>query len=55
MQGYLRSRLPTDVERFIYMGNNKIAPVKAIGLFKLQLETDFYLGLYETYYVLSFR
>ena len=35
MQSCLRSRLPTDVERFIYVRNEKIAHVEAVGLFRL--------------------
>ena len=45
MQGCLRSRVPIDVERFIYMGNGNKAHVEAIGLFRLQLEFGFYLDL----------
>ena len=35
MQGCLRSRMPTDGERYIYVGNGNKAAVKAIGLFRL--------------------
>ena len=31
MQGCLRSRMPTDGERYIYVGNDNKATVKAIG------------------------
>ena len=55
MQDCLRGRVPTNVERFIYMGNNNKAPVEAIGLFRLQLESSCYLDLDKTFYVLSFR
>ena len=55
MQGYLRSRMPIDVERFIHMGNDNKAPVKTIGLFRLELESGCYLDLDETFYVPSFR
>ena len=33
MQGCLRSRMPTDDERYIYVGNGNKATVKAIGFF----------------------
>ena len=49
MQDCLRGRVPTNVERFIYMGNNNKAPVEAIGLFRLQLESSCYLDLDETW------
>ncbi|PKU81665.1 hypothetical protein MA16_Dca019663 [Dendrobium catenatum] len=37
MQGCLKSRVPTDAERFIYVGNDNKAPVKAVGLYRLYL------------------
>ena len=55
MQGCLRSRVPIDAKRFIYMGNGNKALVEVIGLFRLQLEFGCYLDLYETFYVPSFR
>ena len=54
-QGCLRSRLPTNAERFIYVGNNKVAHVEVIGLLRLPLETGIYLDLDETFYVPSFK
>ncbi|RVW13581.1 Retrovirus-related Pol polyprotein from transposon TNT 1-94 [Vitis vinifera] len=39
MQGCLRSRMPTDGERYIYVGNGNKAAIKAIGLFRLQLDS----------------
>ncbi|RVW22637.1 Retrovirus-related Pol polyprotein from transposon TNT 1-94 [Vitis vinifera] len=39
MQGCLRSRMPTDGERYIYVGNDNKAAIKAIGLFRLQLDS----------------
>ncbi|RVW61617.1 Retrovirus-related Pol polyprotein from transposon TNT 1-94 [Vitis vinifera] len=39
MQGCLRSRMPTDGERYIYVGNGNKVAVKAIGLFRLQLDS----------------
>ncbi|RVW46052.1 Retrovirus-related Pol polyprotein from transposon TNT 1-94 [Vitis vinifera] len=41
MQGCLRSRMPTDGERYIYVGNGNKATVKAIGLFRLQLDSGY--------------
>ena len=35
MQGCLRSRMPIDGERYIYVGNGNRAAVKVIGLFRL--------------------
>ena len=35
MQGCLRSRVPIDAKRFIYMGNGNKALVEVIGLFRL--------------------
>ena len=55
MQGCLRSRVPIDAERFIYMENGNKAHVEAVGLFRLQLEFGCYLYLDETFYVPSFR
>ena len=40
---------PSDDERFIFVGNG------AIGTFRLQLKTGFYLDLFETFVVPSFR
>ncbi|RVX07895.1 Retrovirus-related Pol polyprotein from transposon TNT 1-94 [Vitis vinifera] len=55
MQGCLRSRMPTDGERYIYVGNGNKATVKAIGLFILQLDSGCTLDLEETFVVPSFR
>ena len=35
MQVCLKSQMPTDGERYIYVGNGNKASVKAIGLFRL--------------------
>ena len=37
--------MPIDAERFIYMGNSNKAPVEAIGLFRLHLESGCYLDM----------
>ncbi|RVW67678.1 Retrovirus-related Pol polyprotein from transposon TNT 1-94 [Vitis vinifera] len=55
MQGCLRSRMPIDGERYIYVGNGNKAAVKAIGLFRLQLDSGCTLDLEETFVVPSFR
>ncbi|RVW97553.1 Retrovirus-related Pol polyprotein from transposon TNT 1-94 [Vitis vinifera] len=48
MQGCLRSRMPTDGERYIYVGNGNKAAVKAIGLFILQLDSGYICGPFPT-------
>ena len=55
MQGCLWIRLPSDDERFIFVGDDKKVAVEAIGTFRLQLKTEFYLDLFETFVVPSFR
>ena len=52
MQGCLWSRLPSDDERFIFMGDGKKVTVEAIETFTLQLKIRFYLDLFETFVVL---
>ena len=47
--------MPTDGERYIYVGNGNKATVKAIGLFILQLDYGCTLDLEETFVVPSFR
>ena len=47
--------MPTDGERYIYVGNGNKATVKAIGLFRLQLDSGCILDLQETFVVLLFR
>ena len=55
MQGCLRSRMPTNGDRYIYVGNGNKAAVKAISIFRLQLDFRCTLDLEETFVVLSFR
>ena len=55
MQGCLWSRLPSDDERFIFVGDGKKVTMEAIGTFRLLLKTGFYLDLFETFVVPSFR
>ena len=47
--------MPTDDEKYIYVGNENKVAVKAIGLFRLQLNFGFTLDLKETFVVQSFR
>ena len=55
MQGCLNCRKPNDNERYIYVGDGKTVQVETIGVFRLLLKTGFYLDLYETFVVPSFR
>ena len=55
MQGFLRSRIPTDGERYIYVGNGNKTAMKANGIFRLQLNSGCTLDLKETFVVPSFR
>ena len=55
MQGCLSYRTPSDGERYIYLGDDKLVKVEAIGTFRLLLRTGFYLDLNETFVVPSFR
>ena len=55
MQGCLRSLIPTDGERYIYVGNGNKVALKAIGLFRLLLDSRCTLDLEETFVVPSFR
>ena len=54
MQGFLWSRRPSDDEMFIFVGDGKKFAVEAVGTFRLQLKTGFYLDLFETFVVPSF-
>ena len=47
--------MPTDGEKYIYVGNDNKAAVKAIGIFRLQLDSGCTLDLEETFVVPSFR
>ena len=46
--------MSTDGERYIYVGNSNKAAMKAIGLFRLQLDFGCTLDLEETFVVSSF-
>lgn len=55
MQDCLRSRLATDSERYIHVRNDNQAAMKTISVFKIQIETRYFLDLHETFVVSSFR
>ena len=55
LHGCLWSRPLNDAETFIYVGDGKMAKVKAIGTFRLLLKNGVYLDLKETYVMLSSR
>jgi hypothetical protein len=55
MQGCLWSRLPSDDERFIFVGDGNAVPVEAIGTFRLSFDTGHFIELRDTYVVPSFR
>ena len=47
--------MPTDSERYIYVGNDNKVVVKTIGLFRLQLDSGCTLDLEKTFVVSLFR
>ena len=47
--------MPTDGERYIYVGNDNKVAVRTVGLFRLQLDSGCTLDLEETFVVSSFR
>jgi hypothetical protein len=55
MQDYRSYHKPRNGERYIYVGDDNKAKVKAIGYFRLLLKTSLYLNLFDTFVVLSFR
>ena len=55
MQGCLRNRMPTDGEKYIYVGNDNKVAVNVIGIFILQLDSSCTLDLDETFVVPLFR
>ena len=55
MQGCLWSQLLSNDERFIFVGDGKKVAVEVIGTFRLQLKIGFYLNLFKTFVVPSFR
>jgi hypothetical protein len=55
MLGCRNYRKLRDDERYIYVGDDNKAEVKAIGHFRLLLKTGLYLNLFDTFIVPSFR
>jgi hypothetical protein len=55
MQGCLNCRLPSEVERFINVGDGKKVEVEAVADFRLFLSNGYALDLKETFVVPSFR
>jgi len=55
MQGCIRSRTLSQHKRFIYLGNDNKVRVEAVAVYRLKLESDYFLDLDETFYVPSFR
>ena len=51
----LSYRKPIDAERYIFVGDGKSVEVKAIGTFRLLLNTSYYLDLNKSFIVQSFR
>jgi hypothetical protein len=47
--------LPSEAERFIYMGDGKKVEVNTVVDFRLLLSTGYTLDLKETFVVSSFR
>ena len=55
MQGCIRSRTPSQHERLIYLGDDNKVRVDEIAVYRLKLESGYFLDLDETFYVPSFR
>ena len=55
MQGCLSYRKPSDAERSIYVGDDKLMNVETIGHFRLLLSNGYYLDLIYTFVAPSFR
>ena len=55
IQGCLNCRKPNDGKRYMYVSDEKIVEVEAIGKYRLLLKTKFFLDLDETFIVPSFR
>ncbi|RDX68352.1 hypothetical protein CR513_52673, partial [Mucuna pruriens] len=55
MQGCSWSQLLSDDERFIFVDDDNKVAIKVIGTFILLLKIEFYLDLFETFVVSSFR
>ena len=55
MQSCLSYRRPSDGEGYIFVGDEKLVEVEAMGHFRLLLETSLYLNLKDTFIVPSIR
>ena len=55
MQGCLICWKPSDGEKYIFVGDDKLVDVEAIWTFRLLLKAGYYLDLKETYVEPSFR
>lgn len=55
MQSYLQCRKPSDVKILFYLGDGNKVSVEVIGVYRLKLDSRFYLDLDGTFYVTSFR
>ena len=51
MQGFLTTRTINQNEKFVFMGNRVKVPVEAVGTYRLILDTEFHLDLFDTFYV----
>ena len=54
MQGFLTIQTIKSNESFVFMGNRNKVPVKGIGTYRLVLDTEHYLDLFQTLYVPTF-
>lgn len=53
MQEFLSYQIVNPYENFVLMGNQVKAPIEAIGTYRLVLETNYHLDLFQTFYVPS--
>lgn len=53
MQEFLSYQIVNPYENFVLMGNWVKAPIEAIGTYRLVLETNYHLDLFQTFYVPS--
>jgi len=51
MQGLLSTQTIKPNKKFVFMGNREKVPVEAVETYRLILDTGFYLGLLDTFYV----
>ena len=54
-KGCSSCRMPSDGERYIYVGDGKLMEVEAIDTFRLLLRIYYFLDLKDTYVIPSFR